>query len=109
MPDLKDAMSAIVGAGIGLGGLLLIFIGFLFGQAAALTYSSAPAPLSTTQRYRRLALVGLVPFGLSLIVAASAITYWFYSDCFFGHLVVFAFLACIVIAIAYGVYAAVSL
>lgn len=77
-PDLKDAMVAVVGGGIALGGLLLIFVGFLFCQAAALAYSSKPAPKAMTQKYRTAAIVGIVPFAVALGTAIAAILYWFF-------------------------------
>lgn len=108
-PDLKDAMTAVVGGGIALGGLLLIFVGFLFGQAAALAYSSNPAPKSITQKYRTVALLGIIPFGVSLATAIAALFYWLFPCAFLAHVVLIVFALCVFVSIIYGVLTALLL
>lgn len=108
-PGLKDAMTAVVGGGISLGGLLLIFVGFLFAQAAALAYASSPTPKPITQRYRALAVLGIIPFSLALLTALAALAYWFAPSPALAHWVLAAFAFCVVVSIIYGVVTALKL
>ncbi len=108
-PDLKDAMVAVLGGGIALGGLLLIFVGFLFGQAAVLQSAANPAPVETTRKYRKAAVWGLVPFATAVLVAVAATMYWFYPCDGLARVVLIAFIACSLGSIGYGVRAALML
>jgi uncharacterized BrkB/YihY/UPF0761 family membrane protein len=108
-PDLKDAMVAILGGGIALGGLLLIFVGFLFGQAAILANSQPPAPQKMTERFRSAALWGILPFAASLLVALAATFYWFFPCSNLAKGVLIAFILCTLGSIVYGIKTAQSL
>src|SRR5258708_4751663 len=93
MPELaKDVMLAVVGAAVGLAGLLLIFSGFLFAQAAA--FPPETTDDATINKYRNAGRLGVVPFLLALAVAALAFAWlihpatcvYFVSICGFGAL-----------------------
>lgn len=70
-------MVAILGAAIGLAGLLLIFSGFLFGQAASFPSTT---PDEIIDRYRNAGRWGLAPFLIALAVATLAFV-WMIAPC----------------------------
>jgi hypothetical protein len=107
--DLKDAMVAVVGGAIALGGLLLIFVGFLVGQAAALQAAATPAKKETTDKYRQAGKWGLLPFVASLLIAVAATLYWFFPCEGLAKSVLIAFIICALGSVAYGVKAALML
>ena len=102
-------MVAVSGGGIALGGLLLVFVGFLFGQAASLEGLSNPGPKATRDRFRRAARWGLLPFGASLSVAMLSLAYWLLPCDGFAKAVLFLFWACTLGSLLYGVLASFSL
>ena len=104
-PDLKDAMSAIVGAGIALAGLLLIFSGFLFAQAALLDANAASTSKNYIEGFKTRARVGMFPFGAALLVAILAIVYWLYPERWIARTAIASFIALSFATIAYGVWA----
>ncbi len=101
-PDIKDAITAIIGASVSLGGLLLIFSGYLYAQAAIMPVKT---PNTVLNRYRNAARVGLFPFTLSLALAGFSIYYWFAPCVVVAHIILFAFAALIVGTIVYGIWA----
>ncbi len=58
----KDVVIAILGAAVGLAGLLLVFVGFVFSRAEAFTTRRG-------DRFRLIAKLGVVPFIASLVCA----------------------------------------
>lgn len=93
MQDIaKDVMVALLGASGAFAGLLLIFSGFLFAQAASFPPESTDD--ETINRYRNAGRWGLAPFLIAL--ADSALCFaWMVcpSPCFYGAAVIgFAFL-----------------
>lgn len=82
MEIAKDASIAILGAAVALGGLLLIFCGFLFSQAASFPKDTTPDEL--IDRYRNAGRYGVYPFLLSLILAGLTLAQLLWpSRCFF--------------------------
>jgi hypothetical protein len=67
MDIARDASIAILGASVALGGLLLIFCGFLFAQAASFPKDATPDEL--IDRYRNAGRYGVYPFVFSLLIA----------------------------------------
>ena len=63
----KDVALGILQAAIALGGLMLVFIGFLLGRA------DKEELKSTRVRIRNVAIVGLIPFVASLFCAWQSI------------------------------------
>jgi hypothetical protein len=71
MDTAKDASIAILGASVALGGLLLIFCGFLFSQAA--TFPKDTTPDDLIDRYRKAGRYGVYPFLFSLVLAGLSL------------------------------------
>lgn len=101
-PDMTGAISAVIGASMALAGLLLIFSGFLFGQAALFPPETSDKVLNG---YKAAARGGLIPFAASLVVSVLALAYWFFpSRCLADAiLILFALLA--VATIIFGFWA----
>jgi hypothetical protein len=102
LPDLKDAITAIIGASVSLGGLLLIFSGYLYAQAAIMPTST---PNTTLNRYRNAARIGLYPFAVALALAAFSVYYWFAPCAAIAHIIMAVFTVLVVGTIVYGFWA----
>lgn len=102
MTDAKDLMVAIIGAGVALGGLLLIFSGFLFAQAAIMPESTSDATLDS---YKNFARLGLVPFAASLAVAGLAAGYFISGSATLADITLVIFLILVGATILYGIAA----
>ena len=75
MPDYaKDVVIAILGSSVALAGLLLVFCGFVFAQAEG--FPKATTDDEIINRYRNVGRIGLLPFLLSLSLAALNVI-WF--------------------------------
>jgi hypothetical protein len=100
VPEIaKDVMIAILGASIALAGLLLVFSGFLFAQAASFPSTT---PDEIINRYRNAGRWGLLPFLWALAVAMGAYI-WMICPCasiYRADLVVFGGL--IIVSALYG-------
>lgn len=102
--DQAALMATLLGAGVGLAGLLLIFAGFLFAQAATMPAETNDA---TLQKYRSVGRWGMAPFTASLVIAAIA-ALWFAIPCPPWWLEVYAVCLFVILAaatIAYGIVA----
>jgi hypothetical protein len=103
MPDEvlhKDVVIALLGASATLVGLILVFVGLVVAAYSALD-GDTPKPVKA--RYRRTAVVTLVPFGVGLIQILSA-TRWLLhqSECVYT-LAIWSFVATVItIALAAG-------
>jgi hypothetical protein len=69
----KDTVIAILGASVALSGLLLVFAGLLFSQAAAF-------PKDTTdddviEKYRKAGRLAMWPFLFSLVISAGSLAW----------------------------------
>lgn len=74
VPDYaKDVVLGVLGASVALAGLLLVFCGFVFGQAAS--FPPATTDDSKIERYKRAGALGLWPF-LGSIVNSVAVVIW---------------------------------
>jgi hypothetical protein len=103
MPEYaKDVMVAVLGASVGLGGLLLIFCGFVFSQAAS--FPKATTDNSTIKSYKDAGTLGLWPF-LGSIINSLVVVAWFL--CPVTGLYSTALVLFIVLLIATAVYGAV--
>lgn len=101
-PDLKDVITAIIGASVSLGGLLLIFSGYIYAQAAIMPTTTAN---TTLKRYRDAARFGLYPFAASLVLAGFSVLYWFAPCVVIAYITIIGFLTLIAGTIAYGFWA----
>jgi hypothetical protein len=75
MPEYaKDVVIAILGSSVALAGLLLVFCGFVFAQADGFPKETTDDAI--INRYRNVGRAGLVPFLISLSLAAINVI-WF--------------------------------
>jgi hypothetical protein len=101
--ELKDVIIAVVGASVAISGLLLIFCGFLFAQAASFPPSTSDKLID---RFRRVARFGLIPLLGALLDAGFAFR-WMLSPSPVVYLIaVFGFAALLVVT---GIYGAVAI
>jgi hypothetical protein len=101
-PDMAAAMAAVIGAAMALAGLLLIFSGFLFGQAALFPPETSD---SVPNGYKAAARGGLIPFAASLIVAVLALAYWFVPSPCLADAVLILFGVLAIATIGFGFWA----
>ena len=101
MPEYaKEVMLGVLGASVGLAGLLLVFCGFLFGQAAS--FPPAHTDDATIERYKNAARLALLPF-LGAVAASVAVMVWFfYPDETFYRIIVAFFMLLLVATAVYG-------
>jgi hypothetical protein len=98
--NAKDTMIAVLGASVAMAGLLLIFAGLLFTQAAAF-------PKDTTddeviERYRKAGRFAFWPFLLSLLIAGLCLA-WLLSPNETGFRVAwFSFAVLLFVTAVYG-------
>ena len=103
-PDYSGAVFAIVGAAVTLGGLLLVFLGFLYSKASA--FPTANTSDAVISRYKTVAAWGLIPFVLSLAIAVIGTAYyWTASKAQLANGVFALFVATCVLTAIYGVIA----
>ena len=102
MDSPKDIVIAVLGGSVSLAGLLLIFSGFLFSQAAGFDPDNTPDKI--INHYRHAGRVGVFPFFMCLALAGVSI-WWLrapsdalLSICWYG------FIALLVVTAAYGGY-----
>jgi len=101
--DFSGAVFAIVGAAVSLGGLLLVFSGFLYSRAASFPSTTDDR---ITDRFRRVASLGLIPFTLSLTIAAAGSLYYRFESCTqFVNGIFFGFVILCAVTIIYGIAA----
>jgi len=78
MPEnAKDVMLAVLGASVGLAGLLLVFSGFVLSQAAGFPNTT---PDAITQKFEKAAKFGVWPFLFALVVSLLSFV-WFLCPC----------------------------
>ena len=79
MPNYaKDVVLAVLGASVGLAGLLLVFSGFVFGQASA---ASTVVPDKKIARYKSVGRAGLYPFLGAIGNSLAAILWTVLANC----------------------------
>jgi hypothetical protein len=72
MPKESEIILAVLGGSVSIAGLLLIFTGFLFSQAAGFPPST---PDTTIEKFRNAARVGVLPFAAAMLVAIISFTW----------------------------------
>lgn len=101
MPEYaKDVMLALLGASVGLAGLLLVVAGFVFAQAGS--FPPETTDDETIARYERAGKVGLVPFGLSLTEAGLCLAWLLHRSSGLYAVSVAGFLLLLVLTALYG-------
>ena len=94
--ERKDIVVAIFGAAVGLGGILLVFVGFLYSRAETLDLDRQ------RQRFRIVAKIGIVPFLLSLSSAIISLHWMETQSAELYTLSVCTFYASAVLTALYG-------
>ena len=74
--ESKDLIMVIMGASVSLGGLLLVFGGFVFSQAES--FPDETTDDSTIKRFKKAGKYSLWPFLLSLMVAGLSFVWLLY-------------------------------
>jgi hypothetical protein len=67
--ETKDIVIAIFGAAVGLAGILLVFVGFIYSHAETIDLAD------TRQKYKVVAKLGLIPFLISLLSASLCLNW----------------------------------
>jgi hypothetical protein len=103
VPEPKDVIIGILGASGALAGLLLVFSGFVFAQAASFPENTPDAVIA---RYTRAGRLALWPFLGSLIITILAVVWLLHPlPCVFWACTVMFVLAVIYIGV-YGILVA---
>lgn len=101
MPEYaKDVMLALLGASVGLAGLLLVVAGFVFAQAGS--FPPETTDDETIERYELAGKIGLVPFGLSLAEAGLCLIWLLHSSPSVFSAAVMWFFVLLVLTALYG-------
>ena len=96
----KDVMLALLGASVGLAGLLLAVSGFVFAQAGS--FPPETTDNETIGRYESAGKIGLVPFGLSLVEAGVCLAWLLHSTSELYSVGVAGFYLLLVLTALYG-------
>lgn len=98
MPEPKDVVIGILGASGALAGLLLVFGGFIFAQAASFPASTDD---KVTERYTRAGKLAILPFwGFLTTTVLSVFWLLFPSHC----LLVFTVILFCLLVVGTGIY-----
>jgi|SRR5580704_6292864 hypothetical protein len=101
MPEYaKDVMLGILGASVGLAGLLLVFSGYVFAQAAA--FPPATTDDKIINRFRNAGRFGLWPFLLALTDSVISMIWLVHPGCHIYIVSVAVFFLLLVGTAAYG-------
>ena len=95
-------VTAVLGAAVSLAGLLLVFSGFLFTQAAS--FPQATTDDATINRYRNAARFGVAPMGLCLLLSALALCWLLNPSHAIFRTVWIGFLLLLAVTAGYGAY-----
>jgi hypothetical protein len=101
MPEYaKDVVTAVLGASVGLAGLLLVFSGFVFAQADG--FPKATTDDAIIDKYRNVGRFGLIPFLLALLVSALTVIWFLHPSCCLYYAAVIGFIVLLVASALYG-------
>ena len=96
----KDVAIALLGASVGIAGLLLVVAGFVFAQAG--TFPPATTDDKVIEDYELAGRLGLIPFLLALIEAGVSLLWLAHnSDCLYTG-IVWGFFLLLVLTGLYG-------
>lgn len=96
----KDVILAVLGSSVAIAGLLLIFTGFLFTQAAVFPPTTAD---SIIEKFRNGARLGVVPFLAALVVSAVSFLWLLCPGTLLYQTAVIGFLVVLFGTAAYGI------
>lgn len=97
--EKKDIVIAVFGAAVGLAGILLVFVGFVYSRSETFDLEA------TRTKYARVAKVGIVPFLLSLASAALCLRWMLYQSATSYNLALCSFYWCMGLTALYGIVA----
>jgi hypothetical protein len=97
--ETKDIAVAIFGAAVGLAGILLVVVGFVYSHAETIDLAQ------TRAKYRLVAKSGIVPFLVSLLCAAFCLRWMLIPSWVTFCWVRYSFYACLGLTALYGVVA----
>ncbi|HET9285451.1 MAG TPA: hypothetical protein VFR24_26160 [Candidatus Angelobacter sp.] len=101
MPEYaKDVMLGLLGASVGLAGLLLIFSGFLFAQADS--FPKATTDDSIINKYRNVGRAAVAPFLLALIVSGLTLAWMIHPNHCTYWVAIWFFAILLVVSAGYG-------
>jgi hypothetical protein len=95
----KDIILAVLGASVAIAGLLLVFTGFLFTQAASFP---ATTPDAITENFRAGVRVGIIPFLAALADSVVSFLWLLWPGTFLYQTAIIGFLAVLVGTATYG-------
>ena len=93
----KDTIIAALGSVIGLAGVLLVFIGFVYSHGESFSN------VARARKYKRVAKAGLIPFSISLIVAWFCVRWLQWSSPTDYSIAIFLLKCSLVSTLAYGI------
>jgi hypothetical protein len=92
----KDSVVAILGSAVGLAGILLVFVGFIYSHGESFSSDT------TKGKYKFAAKLGLIPFTVSLVAAWFGLR-WLETSYHADYVVsLWSFKACLVLTLVYG-------
>jgi hypothetical protein len=95
----KDTILAAIGSAIGLAGLLLVFVGFIY------THGESFSNAATKRKYQRVAKAGIVPFSVALVSAWFCLRWLQWCGPTDYLLALLLFKVCLLLTFAYGIIA----
>jgi len=97
--EKKDIVIAVFGAAVGLAGVLLVFVGFVYSHAETITLEIP------RKKNKLVAKIGLLPFLVCLVCASFSLTWMLCpTDCKF-HWMVWSFYSGMGFTALYGIVA----
>lgn len=100
--DLSVPVAGVLAAGVSLGGLLLVFSGFLFERAARFPSATDNRIIN---RFKDAGRAAFIPFFFALLISGASPFYWLIPCNNFAYGVMSAFVLLIVLTIGYGFWA----
>lgn len=96
----KDVALALLGASVGIAGLLLVVAGFVFAQAA--TFPPDETDDKVIQGFQAAGRFGLIPFVLALIEAGVSLLWLVHRSDFLYTAIIWGFFLLLVLTGLYG-------
>jgi hypothetical protein len=93
----KDTIIAALGSVIGLAGVLLVFIGFVYAHGESFSN------VSTKRKYQRVAKAGLAPFSIGLVAAWFCVRWLQWCGPTDYVLAILLFKGALISTLAYGI------
>jgi len=97
--ESKDIVIAVFGAAVGLAGILLVFVGFVYSHAETIDTAR------TRERYKTVAKSGIVPFLILLVCACLCLRWMLVPSSTTFCAVLYSFYGCLGLTALYGLVA----